>query len=756
MGAKYICNYKDFFDQQCRIEITPVAGWSADPILIKGQSKSACIISHDASDDPYENPIVNSKASIGIIQEGQINILELQEAGDRDFIVSFYFLGQLKWMGFLIPDGVQQLFESTPFELNLVATDGLMLLENVDYSHDNLQGGRCAINYFRRILFATSNLGLNLPLQWVSSLTNNEFPLEADGLSGSVTWSPRGEGFTDYNGNYKSCLYILTELARAAQCRLFQSDGFWKLERINDVVSGSFVRKQISGLSGFSITTSSVNVLKTIAGKDHNPDYSVVEHDHMLTVLPPLKKVITTYEHEQRQNILPNGNMDIVESVFNKPLYWFGYGANIQSVPSLSEARGSGVEVVNYATDSGYLFAPRPPQSVRVPVITQERYILSYFFKGTAKTGDKIYMTDRDLNGVDVNGYSYTVPALYNNDTAGALNNMASTVPGFFTTPAVTYNSTTEEYEFKWTANIKRIAGEQTITTVSLSTFSFDGYLPIDTDILYETINLGFKFVILNGYVLNEFGNIDWANTPNQIRVTYQRGATTFYLNEFGFWVAQLTNIQIDVPNLKPNDVAQVDFNAKQDIKMPLPDVTPIGRTNPPQIKIEFLLPSGRRVQYDDVYMTVADNNNVTKGTVSLANNSNTKANEYTLKISSAHSGFYVSNFMTNYDRSGVQKFWSDSKFSGTLTDINTHAILRNRYKSSLQFDGSIYGPKFSYGEIYTIDTLANKKFLPLKTDWNTETNVTKINCLEVRDDNININLERYGSIDNGSEQTIG
>lgn len=751
MGAKYTCNYRDSFDQQCRIEIEPASGYSGDTIIVKSRSQSACTISWDADDDPYENPIVNSKASISLIQQGKIDIREIQEASDRDFIVSLFISGVLKWKGFLIPDGVQQLFQSEPFELNLTATDGLMLLDGIDYSHDNLQGGRCLVNYFRRILFASENLGLDLPLVWVSSLTNLEFPLEPDALSGSVTWSPRGEGFTDYNGNYKSCLYILTELARSVQARLFQSDGKWYLERINDVVSGSFTYRQIIGLNGFNITSGTFNVLKTIAGKPNTPDYAVVDSDHLLTVLPPLKRVTTTYEHEQRQNILPNGNMDIVETIYNKPLYWFASGATIQSVPSLSEAKGSAVEVINNSQSGGYLFAPRPPQSIpeSMPGNDVKRYRLRYYFKGTAKTGDKIFMTDRDLDGNDVNTYSYTVPSTYNNDTDGALRNMAVTVSGFFTTPTVTYIPEREEWEFEWVANIKRVSGEQTITTVSLSSFSFDGYLPIDTDILYETINIGFKFVILNGYVLNEFGNINWNSTPNQIRVTYQRGTTTFYLNEFGFWVDQPTNIQINVANLKPFDVAQVDFNARQDIKMPLPDVTPIERTNPPQIKIEFLIPSGRRIQFDDIYMNVADNNNVTRGT--YGNNTNTKSNDYTLKISSAHSGFYVSNFMTNYSQSGVQKFWKDSVIEGTLTDINTHAILRNRYKSSLMFDGSIYGSKFSYGEMYNIGTINGKNFLPLKAEWNTESNKIKINCLEVRNDNINIQLEQYGTSDNGS-----
>lgn len=752
MGAKYTCSYKDFFNQSCKIDITPAIGWGADPISVRSASGSACTISHEASDDPYEDPIVNSKAAITLIQEGQIDILEIQEANDRDFIVELFVGGVLKWKGFLIPDGVQQLYHSTPFELNLVATDGLLLLEGIDYTHNNLQGGRCIVNYFRQILFASSNLGLNLPFIWVADLKNEEFPLEPDALSGSVRWSARGEGFTDYNGNYKSCLYILTEIARSIQCRLFQSDGMWHLERINDVVPGSFTYRRIDGLSGFNITIAIINVKKTIAGKELNPNYSIVDEDHLLTVVPALKRVTTTYEHEQRQNILPNGDMNIVETIYNKPLYWFASGATVQSIPSLSEARGNAVEVINYAADQGYLRAVGQPRSELIPNLNIQRYKLYFYFSGTVKTGDIIFISERDINDntLNGNGFTYTVPAQFNNDTGGALNNMAQTVPGFYTPPSISFDSTTGIYTFTYEANRDRVADEQRVTTFSQSKFSFDGFLPIDTDILYETINLGFKFSILNGYVLNEFGNINWRDTPNQIRVTYQRGTTTFYLNEFGFWVSEVTNIQIDVDNLKPFDIAQVDFNARQDIKMPLPDVQPIDRTNPPQIKIEFIIPSGRKIQLDDVYMSVVDNNNVTRGSFGFGNN--TKIQEYTLKISSAHSGFYISNYQTDYQKSGVEKFWIDSKFGGTLTDINTHAILRNRYKSSLQFEGTIYGSKFSYGEIYNIDTLVGKNFLPLKTEWNTENNKVKISCLEVRDDNINIQLEQYGSNENGSE----
>lgn len=758
MSAKYSCFYRDSFDQQCRVDITPTAGWAGDPISVQSRSGAGCTISYEASDDPYSDPIVNSKASVTLYNQGQIDIPELQQASDRDFSLELYIGNELKWKGFLITDGIQKSWASEPYYLDLTATDGLMLLDGIDYTHNNLEGGRCIINYFRQILFSSSNLGIQLPLRWVSALTNEAFPLETDALSGSVRWAPRGEGFAtlyfDSQGNtaykYKSCLYILTELARSIQCRLFQSNGSWRLERVNDVAPGNYTVRQVIGLEGFVITSENVNLVRSIAGKSKNPDYCAIDADHIELNVAGLKKVITTYEHEQNQNILPNGNMDIVQSLTNNPLYWGASGSYSESIPSLSDAKGFAVKVSNLASDNGFLRKSRDPQSV-VTDPTADRYRAFFFFKGTAKTGDRISITTIDhRTGSTTNTYNYTVPSAYNNNTLGALNNMTQTSGSFYQTPTVTYNSATQEYTFSWIGFIHDVAGTQTVNNSTQGEFTFQGYLPIDTDLLYETINLGFKFSITNGYVLDGNGLIDWSSTTNTIRVIYQRGTTTFYLNENGFWVSNPTDIQITVNQLKPNDVAQIDFNAHQDIKMPIPDVTPIDRTNPPSVKIIFNLPSGRVILLDDVYMTVQDNKNVTEG--NILGTKNTKSEEYTLKISSAHSGFYVSSYMTDYQQSGVEKFFSDGVFGGTLTDINTHAILRNRYKPSIQFEGSIYGPKFEYGEIYNIDTLGNKNFLPLKMEWNTETNKIKASVLEVRNDNINVDLKQYSTNDNANQ----
>lgn len=632
--VKYRVLYRDDYNNLCRVDISKES-YEGDPIILRGLARKACVITYDVDTDPYE-PIVNTKASINVHQEENlpIDILELQQADDRDFRVSLYIKDAIQWTGFLIPDGIQQTFQSAPYDLNLTATDGLKLLNDIKYTHNNLDGGRCPINYFRQILFSANNLGLPLPIRWVANVTNPAFPGESEVFASSVKWSSRGEGFNDYNGDVKSCLYILENMLRSFQCRIYQYKGMWKIDRVNDITTGEYRYHEIGAtLDGFDVQYNILtNVLKNIGS---GGNYSFIEEDAILTVLPPLNEVKTTYDQTQRENILPNGNMDITS--LGAPIYW---GVNEDSTavigqyPSLSSAKGSAVKVTNISGQP----------DCRLELI--------------------------------------------------------------------------------------------------------DGELPIDTDVLYTYINIGFKFMIITGAVVDSNGFIVWAQTPFEFMLRYDDGEDFWYLNEFGFWTkdASQPTVTINIPNLKLNDVAQVDFNARQNIIMPLPAVTPIVRTRPPSLYIAFYVPGGREVVFDDIYINTDTNSDVYVATNNLG--INTKKQEYTLNISSNHNGFHLSNYMTDYSQSGLEKFFTDSKSTGVLTELNSRAIMRNRYKSSLQFEGSILGNTWSYGEIYNIQTLPGINFMPMRCSWNTEINTINVSLVEVRDDDIALFVDHYGSND--------
>lgn len=742
MAVKYTIQYKDAFNNICRCDILN-DNYFGSPIPLRGVEGKAVIISRDCEDDPFTT-LIQTKCAISVFQDEvlSIDIQELQLSQDREFKVEFYINNSIKFKGFMLADGIQNTFNQAPFEVNINATDGISLLDGIPYDITSGAGQqRNIINLIRQCLYFPTNLNNALPIEWVNTLINDQYPLEDDVFSGSIRFAPFGEGLYDTKDGvdiYKSCKYIVEGLLKSMQCRLVQSDGKWKIWRVNDAVTGSFeLRSMTDILSDITITTSTVDVNKYI-GRGGN--YVFIDEDQLTTVLPALKSVSTEYKQNERDNILPNGNMDIVS--LGKPFYWDAPDCYVTSEPSLNEDLGFSAEVTNYATYES-LRKSRNPTNVFQPFTA--RFEMSFYFRGTAKTGDIITMTDRDVNtGFDVNTYNYTVPSTYDGNTLLALQNFA-TDPLFFNEPEVEYISETQEYRFYWIGNVGRVAGKQDVLASSRQVFSFNERLPIDSDVLYSSINFGFKFSIIEGFVISpETGVIDWASTPNSIRVTFDRNGSMLYLNEFGFWTATPTDIQITVAQLRPDDVAQIDFNRFQNIVLPLPDIIPLNRANPPSIKIEFNIPSGRKVRYDDIYINVQQAND--NYSAEYLPSKNTAKESYDQEISSSHNGFYVSNLQTSYWNAGIDKFYSDAITSGiTLTNMNSQSIIRSRYMPSIMFEGSIYGEVYDYAEIYSIQTLNDKKFLPLKSEWNTETNTIKLNACEVRNDNISLEIKHNG-----------
>lgn len=750
MAIKYRIEYRNYFDQLCRVDIANET-YTGAIINLRGVGGQATTLVRNCGDDPFET-IINSTLNVNFYQpeEMTVDILELQLAGDRDFTVQLFVNNELKFKGFLVADGIQNDFAPAPYEINISAVDGLSLLDGLPYNIDSGIGmDRSLINYVKQILLHPLNLGNALPIDWVNTLKNDNYPSDTDIMTGSLRFANSGEGLYDINEangakTFKSCRYILEGILKSMQCRIFQNNGKWVIARINSIVNGQFFINSMTNVLADNTVTTALADIRTYIG--NGGKYNFIENDVVITVLPALKSVTTEYKQNERKNILPNGGMDITQVVmgFDVPIHWQGTGGVIvASVPSLAMDYGKAVQVWNPASQS-QLWSPKEPITGPVSPFSN---VVSYYFKGEAKTGDKITITVFQ-DGVQIERYEYTVPIAYDGNTLGALENFSLTGDFVSPRPAVRYDAPTDTYWFLLIRPVGQtgLTGKNSISVLNPVGFRLIESLPIDSDVLYGYFNFGFKFAIQSGFATDpETGLIDWGSKANSLRITYDRNGELLYLNEFGFWVSQPTDINITVDQLKLRDVAQVDFNRFQNIPLPLPLVIPLDRNNSPKIYVQFNVDSGVTIEYDDIYFNVESNSDKIEAV--FEETKNTAKEEYTLEISSAHSGFYLSNIMTSYFNSGLEKFFSDAYTLGaTLTEMNSLSIMRTRYLPSIVFEGSIYGQDYSYFEIYEIAKFNGKKFLPLKSESNIETGVTKITLVEIRNDNIGLTVKHNGT----------
>lgn len=645
MGVKYTIPYKSYQDEQWRIDILH-DDFVDDPIVLRGVRDQSCVITYNNSDDPYQ-AIVNSTASISIIKHdaGLIDIRELQEAEDKDFKVEVYREESLYWTGFIIPDGIQESFQSLPFDVKITATDGLKLLSDIDFTGLNNWPMPDGVEVWSPLAFVRElfvKLGLLLPIRWVNTLECLAFPGE-DSFAGSVVWSPQGMGYTDYNGNYKSCMYVLEGLLMSHQMRIYQSEGRWKLERINDIVTGSYSWKEMSAVHD------AVEVPVITTGTENGPSfigsggkYGFINEDAILTVMPGLKGVKTTYKSEQRENILPNGNQDIIS--LGQPIYW-GVDA------------GSRV-----STDS---------------------------------------ITGREGNATELDATLQT-----------------------------------EMISFRLEPSPVR--------------------LPIDTYMLFKKCRIGFIYSLSEAPV-DVDGNIVKVGLlwPLSFAADILIGSTRYNLTGSGSWVepilpggqALLSANPRDTPT-RLGDITSVVYSSSATAdQILLPQaLNELTRNDVCEIRVSIFLLDGCKATVDEIYINIDENNDVYEST--LTGSKYTMIDEREINISSSFSGFLVSNLMTHWSKSDEEFEYTDGRSEGSLTKINSEAIMRFRNKSSVVFNGSIYGTGWKYGEIYNIETLEGKNFLSLQCSYNTERCTANIVAAECRDDNISLDTIHYGSND--------
>lgn len=365
MGVKYRLPYRAHDDIAWHVDIS-LASYSGDIIVITGVSENACTISGDPenTDDPF-SCVIRSSASLNFYDDkGLIDIKEIQTANDTDFSVIVYRDGNIRWQGFVIPDGVQKPMKSVP-DVALNCTDGLSLLTDMPYSHNNLPGltsdpNRCPMNYIRQILFSTNNLGIMLPIHWTNGIECTAFPSE-DFFTGSIRWSQHGEGFVDFQSPtptvpgtgyvYKTCEYILNGILKSVQCCLKQDGGRWVIRRVNDIIDGTFTDKSIAATLGImTVTTTSIDTNRIIGISG----YRFINENQLTTVRKPVKLCRVTYDANSRENILPNGSQDLVSTFFNSPFYWGIDGdGTIKSVDPIDGRAGSATELTNSGGGGG-------------------------------------------------------------------------------------------------------------------------------------------------------------------------------------------------------------------------------------------------------------------------------------------------------------------------------------------------------------------------------------------------------------------
>lgn len=785
---KYTIPMRDDFDLLWRADID-IPGYSGESIQLTGVGRAAMVPEWNGDIDEPFSPIINSKVTLQFYNEGNVDIVELQNLQDMAARVYIYRDNVLWWTGYVIPDGIQRNFRAYPYPVQLVATDGLALLTDIPFQGVNnwpLPVGisnRSPLAFVRYVLFNAANLNCPLPIRWASSIESVEY--EDDFFAGTMEWGALGEAWNNTSdtgdglNQTRSCMYILENMVKSMGARIFQSGGKWHIMRINDIVGGVYNWKEIDTTYGPGTPPAISSGTEDLVAGLNGVYYPFITENHIITMKPALTDVVATYEQYQAENIVPNGGFELSSL---SPMYWVFF-TNPDGRASIALYEDSEThEKLSLTGQPGQSMVASYPLDADDPMEQDAEFTYSgglpidanilfkrftFGFTILPLKGFPFFVSGENEGQIDWSNNPLRIKMLYmcddgmGNSRAYYLNEYGywqyHPVGGYLYIKSFNAveagGNTTFTYVFEGNPMVGNTININ--YTTALAPFPIEHALEVNSSTagdLLATINLLADMIEIDSF-WNTTVTPSGANEVQLIAVVnstaVEDGGHT--VGSGKDTILSDLSLPLTVPNMKMGDIASVQFQGRggnSEILLPNPGVLD-GSQLPTigKLYLWFYLKEGQSYVLDDVYIRVESNSDVYQ---SLNNATTRKSNRQNVSvgISTSFNGFFLSNFMTSYNKSNEEFTVTDGKHTSSLTGLLANAMMRFRHKPSQIFNGTIYtnDREWQFHHMYLISALGSGLFMPLQSRYNIETCQVTLAIIEARDDENTFDEKHYAS----------
>lgn len=739
MALKYYIEFVDRLENLYRVEIDSPA-YEGEPIQLT-PAENPLYINWNGNDDdnPFKMHVINSNIEITVVSE-LLDVDELMLINDASYKCRVYYQSALHWQGYVISDGIKAIDSGVPYDITIRAIDGLELLPNTDFVghsgwEDIIVDGvtssrRAPIHAIRTVLFNERHLDNTLPIRWSCSLKNLRYPI-SDAIGGQTDFDKDGKLSLLRN---KTAFWWLDNLVKSLGCWVFQQDGYWYILSYTDLLSNDGILDfwEISTEIYTPVTATSVSIDLNIQGSDF------VNENQTFFSKKPLSGVNVTYQNTTDSgNVIPNGTFD--NWSFGALVDWgfediAGDSPLLEQYESLNKRTGYAVRVANDGTAT-------------------QSAVFSFF--GTMPLDTKVLYKQMTWGFTFMPQFGFA----YYTDT-GIIN--------FEQTPlkvSVTFTWKGEtwylnEYGYWWNENTATTQQKVEIAENRPGAPGF--YLLFTRDVAFQPGDVIYVSVLRSGVVENHTIVFDTLMTTQQgidlmmgqignctqiigipdkmgfriENVTYPSVANTVKLGKTKDAVENINVINVD--GVKINDIVQIQFTGKGgNSEILFPEIDNYNGIDG-RLDIKFTIPPGQAFVLDELYMNVANDNDIYS--IVLDSSKNSKE-DYTLEISSGFSGNLLSSYKDRYYNANESMLWTGGK---TLTQIYGETIMNWRNKPCRIFDGDI-DDKVGWG-LYDILGL---KYVPLSIRQNCRDVISTVTATEIRQDVLSYSVTHKSSGDN-------
>ncbi len=290
--------------ESCEVKILEKDGVDAaetieaveSPVNIRYQNTSERIL----------EPIIGSEATFKLIATIDFQLDSLWTEDELKWLIVIYRNSSVKWRGFIIPDGCQQSFTFTPYEVSVNAVDTLGLLKNLAYVQNdgNFWLGK---QTFIEVIYNCLNR-IPIPDMNIYTCVNiyeESYPTADTDDPLNLTFVNAERYLKEDNINPLNCEEVLQAVLKIWTARIIQSEGDWYIYRPNEsVLSDTLIfRKYIAGVFD---STVSKNMLQTLGGETEGIILAPLFHtltDQLTMIVRPFKNNSMAYVYGTNYNL---------------------------------------------------------------------------------------------------------------------------------------------------------------------------------------------------------------------------------------------------------------------------------------------------------------------------------------------------------------------------------------------------------------------------------------------------------------------
>jgi len=328
-------------EQTFYLKITDTTVFDGSEVTLEMADAPIVLQTVDNSEDKF-TPIKSKSCNLRVFTDDTVNAMTFAGGGDTQYKVEVAVNSEsdVIFTGWLSLSDLGQTFQPDPNVLQLIATDGIAFLRDIQLSDDDdrfLTNNHPLINY---ISWALKKTGLELEIWIQMNLLEEDAIYDSPLYHFYNTVYLNAQTFEQEVGQLQDCYNVLEKIL-GEFCILSQQKNVWFIKSVDEANYSSFRICKFDA-DGIPIEYITETFTKSIGSLD---DIAFMNDDARLSLLRPFKSVQQDFNYEYPVEIIPNLGFErgalVDETNPLDKIYKFDNWTIIQGVPGFYAAPSS-------------------------------------------------------------------------------------------------------------------------------------------------------------------------------------------------------------------------------------------------------------------------------------------------------------------------------------------------------------------------------------------------------------------------------